>query len=371
MTTATEDIDKAGDAAKLDRLSSYVFSYLLGIVLLGALIYFSGAWNFIANTRLLSVMIDSGIVEYHDAQHGWIKGVPDLKYYLKSQDPIKWSLVDLAGFIFIIFWLLKTLQFQILLRFTGVKATFTQVGRAYLYGIGLNRFLPFNIGHEPIVETLKVHQGASEQQALLAIFLAETFVLIEIVVYAFYGIYAMGWSIWLSQIFWSLVILGACYLMIRPTKAYPRPSVVLGSLSDAMQALRALAQQPVTLTGVTLLSLVAFGLEDVGAYVIAMAFTSTHVVLNVSFNALLMAIVASYIARLIPITPGGIGQFEWGFAAGLYLGGLGFPECAVIAILDNFVRYVAGTFVYFWIYFLRVDYSFELFSLSRKPSTES
>jgi uncharacterized membrane protein YbhN (UPF0104 family) len=362
MTTALNE------PTKLDRVSSYICSYLLAAILLGALIYFSGAWNFIANTRLLSLMIDTGIVEYHDAQYGLIKGVPDLKYYLKSQDPIKWGLVDFAGFIFIVFWLLKTLQFQILLRFTGVKATFTQVGRAYLYGIGLNRFLPFNIGHEPIVETLKVHQGATEQQALMAIFLAETFVIIEIVVYALYGIYAMGWTIWLAQIFWSLVILLACYLVIRPTKLYPRPSVMLGSSSEAFQSLRALARQPVTLTGVTLLSLLAFGLEDVGAYVIAMGFTSTHVVLNVNFNMLLMAIVASYIARLIPVTPGGIGQFEWGFAAGLYLGGLGFPECAVIAILDNFVRYVAGTLVYFWVYFLRVDYSFELFSLQKKAS---
>src|SRR4029077_8696564 len=137
--------------------------------------------------------------------------------------------------------------------------------------------------HEPIVETMKVHQGATEQQALTTIFLAETFVIIEIIVYALYGIYAMGWTIWLAQIFWSLVILAVCYLMVRPTKLYPRPSVMLGSLHQAFDALRALARQPVTLTGVTLLSLLAFGLEDIGAYVIAMGFTSTHVVLNVNF----------------------------------------------------------------------------------------
>jgi len=91
-----------------------------------------------------------------------------------------------------------------------------------------------------------------------------------------------------------------------------------------------------------------------------MAFTSTHVILNVNFTILLMAIVASYIARLIPVTPGGIGQFEWGFAAGLYLGGLGWPECVTIAVLDNFVRYASGTLLWVWVYILRVDYSFEV-----------
>ena len=357
------------DRTRLDRIGAYIFSYLLGAVLLGALIYFGGVWNFLANTRLLSVLIDSGVVEYHDAQHGWIKGVPDLDYFVKANDPIKWSLVDVAGLIFIGFWVLKTLQFQIILRFTGVHATFTQVARAYLYGLGINRLVPFNLGFRPIIETLKVHQGSPESKSLQALFLAEIFVIVEIIVFALYGVFAIGWSIWFAQIFWALVIFGICWLMIRPSREHGARTVMMGSTRDAIAALRALAHRPVTLAGVTLLSLVAFGLEDIGAYVIAMAFTSDHVVLNVSFTTLLMAIVASYIARLIPITPGGIGQFEWGFAAGLWLGGLGFPECVTIAILDNVIRYVSGTIVYFFVYFLRVDYSFELFSLSRKSES--
>src|SRR3954447_11651360 len=79
---------------QIDRVWSYTFSYLLGIGLLAALIWSSGVWNFLANTRLLSVLIDAGIVSYRDAQTGIIRGVPDLKYFLKSQDPIKWGLVE-------------------------------------------------------------------------------------------------------------------------------------------------------------------------------------------------------------------------------------------------------------------------------------
>lgn len=360
------------DRSRLDRIGAYLFSYAVAIVLLGALIYFSGAWNFLANTRLLRFLIDAGVIEYHDAQHGWIRGVPDLQYFLKANDPIKWHLVELAGFIFIVFWLLKTLQFQLILRLTGVDATFTQVARAYLYGIGINRLVPFNRGYEPIVRTLRVHQGASEMSALQALHLAGVFVIVEIVVFALIGLYFVGWSVWLAQIFWALVILLCCWLLIRPSKKYPETSVLIGSARDGLAALRALTERPMTMSGLTVLSLLAFALEDVGAYLIAMAFTSTYVVLNVTFSTLVMAIVAGYIARLIPITPGGIGQFEWGFAAGLWLGGVGFPECAAIAILDNVIRYLAGTFVYFWVYFLRADYSFELFSQTRKaPAADS
>jgi uncharacterized membrane protein YbhN (UPF0104 family) len=363
-----EPVETADDRGKLDRIGAYVFSYLLAIVLLGTLIYFSGIWNFLANTRLLSVLIDAGVVEYHDAQHGWIRGVPDLDYFVRANDPIKWHLVRLAGLIFIVFWLLKTLQFQIILRFTGVHATYTQVARAYLYGLGINRLVPFNLGHKPIVDTLAVHQGAPESKAAQALFLAEIFVVVEIAIFAVFGAFSVGWSVWIAQLFWALVIFTACWLMIRPTGEHGGRSVLMGSRHDVVAALKAIAHRPVTLSGLTLLSVLALALEDVGAYVIAMAFTSDHVILNVSFSTLMMAVVAGYIARLIPITPGGIGQFEWGFAAGLYLGGLGFPECVTIAILDNVIRYISGTIVYFFVYFLRVDYSFELFSLSRKSA---
>ncbi len=349
----------AEERRQLDHVWSYAFSYLLGAGLLAALIWSSGVWNFLSNTRLLSVLMDAGVVSYHDAQGGFIRGVPDLKYFLKSQDPIKWGLVEGAAFLFLVFWLIKAAQFHGFCQFVGVRGTFTQHARAYLEGVGVNRLLPFNQGLVRMTRFME-GQGSRGDRVAQAAFLAEIFVVIEIVVYAAYGPYGLGWSVWLAQIFWSLVILGLCYAIARPSGLYPEPSIVPLHWKDAVASLRALARRPMVFTKVTVLSLVAFGLEDIAAYMIAMAFTSTHVILNVNFSILLMAIVASYIARLIPITPGGIGQFEWGFAAGLYLGGVGWPECVTIAVLDNFVRYASGSLLWAWVYILRVDYSFEV-----------
>jgi uncharacterized membrane protein YbhN (UPF0104 family) len=347
------------DPRQMDRVWSYTFSYLLGIGLLAALIWSSGIWNFLANTRLLSVLIDSGVVSYHDAQTGIVRGVPDLKYFLKSQDPIKWGLVEGAALIFLVFWLIKAAQFHGLCKFVGVRGTFTQHARAYLEGVGVNRLLPFNQGMVRMVRFME-GQGAPGNRVAQAVFLAELFVVVEIVVYAAYGPFGLGWSVWLAQVFWSMVILGCCYLLARPSRLFPEQSIIPLHWDEVKDAFRALARRPMTFTKLTVLSLLAFGLEDIAAYMIAMAFTSTHVILNVNFSILLMAIVASYIARLIPVTPGGIGQFEWGFAAGLYLGGLGWPECVTIAVLDNFVRYASGTILWVWVYILRVDYSFEV-----------
>src|SRR6202040_3418405 len=176
----------AEDRRKVDLVWSYTFSYVLAALLLGALIWSSGVCNFLANTRLLSVLIDSGIVSYHDAQTGFIRGVPDLKYYLKSQDPIKWGLVEGSAFIFLIFWLIKAAQFHGFCQSSGIRGTFTQHARAYLEGVGVNRLLPFNQGMVRMVKFMGA-QGAPVDRVAQAVFLGELFVVLEIVVYAAYG----------------------------------------------------------------------------------------------------------------------------------------------------------------------------------------
>ena len=362
------------EKSSLSRAGAYIFSYALAAFLLVSLIYASGVWNFLANTRLLDFLIRAGVVQYHDAQTGFIKGIPDLQYFLKSQDPVKWGLVELAGLVFILFWLIKAAQFHEVARFCGIRGTFTQHARAYLEGLGVNRLLPYHAGNVRMAGAF-AGPGASLARAAQALFLSEIFLVFEIVVFALFGLATLGWSTWTAQLFWPIVILGLCYFLVRPRKGTPQASVLQGSWKDVVQAFRALGQNPLALSKMSLLSLLAFGLEDIAAYLIAMGFTSTHVILNVNFSVLLMGVVGGYIARLIPVTPGGIGQFEWGFATALYLGGLGFPECVAIAVLDNAIRYLSGTLLLAWVYILRVDYSFEVLKrveakpLVRPPDT--
>ena len=115
-----------------------------------------------------------------------------------------------------------------------------------------------------------------------------------------------------------------------------------GWLKTAGASLGELARFPGTFLRLTVLSLFIFSLEILAAYVISQAFTGSFVILNVDFRILMMGVIAGHIAALIPVTPGGIGQFEWGFAASLYIGGVGIPEAVTIAVLYNLLRYVSG-----------------------------
>jgi uncharacterized membrane protein YbhN (UPF0104 family) len=334
--TAVSD-DGSGAAvtrSRADLAATSALSYGVGALLLGTLIYAAGPWNIIANTRVLDLLVRSGVIALTDADSGYIHGVPQLHYYLAARDPVDWVMVGVAAGILLLFWGIKTAQFHNFARACRVPGGQREHGRAYLYGQGLNRLLPFNMGNVATASALR-EQGASARAASQVVFLGELSVAFEIAVFAIIGLFWGGWTTWLAVLIWSFVVLGVAWLMVRHRPAEG------GFFRAAIAMVRALP--PSTTVRLAILGLAAFALEDIAAFLIAQAFTSTHVILHASTFAILMAVIASYIARFIPISPGGIGQFEWGFAAALYLAGVGLPEAATIAILDNVLRYITGT----------------------------
>lgn len=322
--------------------STFAFSYVLGFLLLGLLIWISGIWDFLANTRLLDLLIKGGVVALRDDQPGFVLGVPDLEYYMKSQDPIDWPLVFVAAGLFCVFWWIKAAQYHGFARFVGLPGSFGQHARAYLYGQTMHRVLPYNAGNVAMASAFAGLGGTIDRASLL-VFLGEISIVFETVVFAAYGLYDVGWGLWLAQLFWPVVILVATWLFVRRSRAFPGAGLVQGSWREWKATLRVLGHQPRTLGRFAFLGLVAFGLEDIAAFAIAMAFTGDRVIIDVPFGVLLIAVVGGYVARLIPVTPGGIGQFEWGFALALYWGGLGLPECVALAVLDNVIRYTTGS----------------------------
>jgi uncharacterized membrane protein YbhN (UPF0104 family) len=212
--------------------------------------------------------------------------------------------------------------------------------RARLYGLATDRLLPYGAGRAAAASALE-GQGAPADRAAPAVFAGSLLVVAEVAILAVYGLFAVGLGMWARQLFWAVVILMAAWLMVRPRGAEGRASRQQWRAAAAATA-RHLGRRPAVLARLLLLGVGAIVLLDLGAYAVAQAFTSTHVILNVPGDVLLMAVVAGYVARLVQFTPGGLGQWEWAFAAALYAGGLGFAEAMSLAILVTAVRYAAG-----------------------------
>ena len=185
-------------------------------------IHFAGVWNILANTRILDLLTRGGIVALTDADQGLVYGVPDSEYYVASQDPVDWDLVLLAGLLFFVMWGIRSVQFHGLARFAGVPGSLGEHTRAYIYGRGVNRFLPYGVGNVAAASALE-GQGADRDRVSSALFLASVFAVFEVIVFGLYGLFSIDLMGWAGELFWPLAILLTAYLMTRPRVARPRP----------------------------------------------------------------------------------------------------------------------------------------------------
>ena len=317
----------------------FVLAYAVAVIAVEQLVSAGGGWNVLGITRLLYPLSQSGVIAITDADEGFIHGLPDAKFYAYANDSVSWGLVGLAALLFVLVWVLKSTQFHMLARFCGAEGGFGQHSRAYLYGRGINRILPFDVGKVAAASALQ-GQGVPLAQGAQIVWLAGLFIVFETVTYALYGLVSVGLNKWLSIMAWPLIILAASYLFVRTRKGERGGSRTW--FRSARQGIRAVNAEPGLLIRLAILSLLAFFLIEVAAYVISQAFTGSFVVINVAFKYVMMGVVGGYVARLIPVTPGGIGQWEWGFATATYASGLGMPEAVSLAILVTLVRYITG-----------------------------
>jgi hypothetical protein len=310
------------------------------VAAIALLVHFGGIWNILANTRLLDVLSRGGIIALTDADAGPIIGIPDVEYYRLSQQPVDWELVAVAAAIFLLIWAVQAAQFHGICRVVGVDGALGPHAKAWFYGHGVGRVLPYDAGKVAQASALE-GQGVPLSRGSQVVFVASVLAVVEIAALALFALWRVGFATWSSMMIWPLVILLVAYLMVRPPRAEARDAR-RATLAAAGQVVKELAKRPGQLAALFLLGVSAILLVDAACYALSQAFSTPVVLLNVEGDVLLMGVVAGYVARLIKFTPGGLGQWEWGFASALYIGGLGFPEAATIALLVTALRYAVG-----------------------------
>jgi uncharacterized membrane protein YbhN (UPF0104 family) len=316
-----------------------ILGYGLTALLMVSLILWGGVWDWLAGTRLLRFLFDAGLVALTDMDTGFVLGVPSPDYYAAAVDPVTWIVVLAAIFCLFLNLVFKTIQFHIIAGTCGSQGSLGQHTRAYLYGEGMGRLLPFNFGSTATVTAL-VGQGLSPARARYAVHLADLFTIFELVFFGFVALVMVGLASWVNALIWPFLILGAAFILIRGTRQGSK------SLKETMrgvwQTIHYLSGQPLLLIGLCLISVIAFFMLELGGYFLLSGYTGQVVLLQIGHQLVLLGIICGMVAKLIPITPGGMGQFEWGMAAGLYLSGVGIQEAMIIPLLYNGFRYLVG-----------------------------
>ncbi len=308
-----------------------LLSYLTAFGLLGALFYFGDAWFILANSRLLKLMIGAGIVRYHDRHAGFIDGIPDVEYYLLTQDPVNWAIGALAFGLILLYWASRALQFHTIARLSGIAGGMGDHARAFFYGTGVGQAIPFGGANLATTQAL----GTTAEKAQRARTLDQSIRGVEVFFFALVSLFLLGWNPWFKQLGSTLLFLGCVsYLVYGGFRAPLRTWI-----ATTLNTIRSLPL--LTFLGLFVLSVVSFQLIDWASYFISMAFTTVNVLVGVDARVMTMAIVCGYVARSIPFTPGGFGQFEWGVALGIWFGGSSLGQAATVAILLSLFRLTA------------------------------
>ena len=329
-------------ASSLEVTAVFILGYGAAALLIYTLLSWGGIWNWLAGTRTLRILMDTGIVALTDADHGFIQGIPDHDYFRGAMDPVGWGVLAAAIGLIFLQMALKAVQFHSIASLCGSRGSLGEHGRAYLYGDGLGRLLPLNFGSAATVSAL-VGQGLSPVRARFAVYISDLFSLFEIIFFAAVVVAFLGWVTWVNAMFWAILIAIAAFLIIR--RAKPGAMSAKESLLVLKETLALLSTRPTRVLALCGLSIISFLLLDIAVYLIAAAYTSENVILHIEHEILLTALVAGYLAKFIQLTPGGMGQFEWGFAAALYFsGGVGQPEAMIMAMLFGGFRLATGAF---------------------------
>jgi uncharacterized membrane protein YbhN (UPF0104 family) len=340
------------ESAQQSRFFSFVVAYVLGFVAIAALIYWGGFWEVIARSRMLSGLIEAGIIPLAEDDPGIGGGVPNIALWIRSQEPVVWALVIIGILAFIAVALLKGLQFHYLARFVGIVGNSSDHMRAYLYGNGVGRMLPFRAGEVAWAAALGVTESGSIGKVLRLIYMYKGFVLFELAIFSLLALLFTDILTWATSLIPPLAILFVAWLVMRKPK-HERKSFG-ETVNIAGDIMSDLWRDPVTLSRLVMLSLVSFALVEFASYIVPQAFATlqTHIIHDemrrvvLTPTVIIMAVVGGYIARLIHVTPGGIGQFEWAMALVFVVNGLPMTAAVVATLLISLVRYFAGALLY-------------------------
>lgn len=317
---------------------AFVFAYVFCVLLVGYGIYNGGIWVILSNTRVLDTLIDAGIIAYTDQQMGLIDGLPDLGLYFLSQEPIHWQVLGFVAVLYTAFYLLKMVQFHSIARFYGLKGSIGAHARAFFYGQGIGRILPYGGGDLAVISALE-GQGEDARSSSSVVFVQDLFVWFEIITFFIVGILLTGWEMSFLQALWPVVFFAILWYATRGIRHDPVRAEKFDSKDARKRIVAALATQPALLIRLCLLSLVCFFFDDLTPYLTSQALSSGELILHVPFLVVQGGVVGGYIASRIPITPGGIGQFEFGFGMALMMAGTGFGTSMTIILVDGVFRH--------------------------------
>lgn len=334
---------------------SYVFAILLMVFIFTILVpdadgpspwdgqaFRSGILEMAANFRILDELADLGIVKVADVGDGWLN--VDLDLIGVSDRRFGGSAFVLAIVLGLASLLLRGIRQRFLARhFHGRAPTGPIV--SYFFGRGLNLFFPFGPGELGAAQAM-TDAGIPPEAAAATVFHNRLFELVAIMLVLTAGLIYLGWEGAVLPFCLAIVLVAAVVSLTRPLGGDDRvrrnPLTHIWHAVNGPEligALRSLATTPGLLAGLTVLSIVALGVETLAYWCIKQAFSSPlddYVLMkDLPFVHFGIVIAVAATTRILPFTFASIGIYEIVSVAMFRVFDEGFLAGTTVALLDS------------------------------------
>ena len=329
--------------ARIPLRISILGAYLAALVLIfGPPLVVVEPVQLLANLTILDDLADLGVVRDMDVGTGFIMAAPE--YMLKSRRAVVGSLLAISFLAIAGSYLARAFRIRLLGNHYGIPSSVNNQILAYFYGRGINTVLPFGPGELGSAQILE-RNGAEREQAYLTVFAARIFEVVGIAGFLLIALALSGWGGAIVPFLFCAILVVLITIATRPVgNAFANPSAFRTGLWEAVQGsyfvrvLRELAETSFGLAvGLTCLSVFALGLELAGLYFLKQAFSSREFFLlsDLPLSAYMMAIGAANLTRVIPLTPGGMGLYEFVLVTVFSIYGGDYHAATTVAILDG------------------------------------
>lgn len=335
---------------------SYVFAILLMVFIFTILVpdadgpspwdgaaFRSGVLEMAANFRILDELADLGIVKVADVGDGWLN--VDLDLIGVSDRRFGGAALVLAGVFALVSLFLRGIRQRFLARhFHGRPTPGPIVG--YFFGRGLNLFFPFGPGELGAAQSL-TEGGVPAETAATVVFHNRLFELVAILLVLGAGVVYLGWEGAVWPLCLAIALVYAVVSLTRPLGQAEGTSGInpLSRLwrafngRELLAGLHRLSATPGMLAGLTILSVVALGVETLAYWCIKQAFSSPlddYILMkDLPFTHFAIAIAVAATTRVLPFTFASIGIYEIVSVAMFRVFGEGFLAGTSVALLDS------------------------------------
>lgn len=278
----------------------------------------------------------------------WYAGIEKIWEILSHMNPL-WLIPVIL--IYLMDWILRGFRWKVILRASNIEISIRDSTMLTLVGNMANIVVPAKVGDLARVYGISKLYNAPIPQGVSSVFLDRAFdffaVLFIIVCILFSGphLELPNWMV--STIYGSyiiaLVLLISIIIVIKNfeiiktfiANRLKNSKRIKDVVDKLLESIILTVREPYILLIITLVSIVVWSLEALITLVFAISLN-----IHASFWIIILVILTANLTKTLPLSPGGIGPYEWVFSTLFVAFGLGLAEGTTIGVMDHLFKNV-------------------------------